>query len=77
MRRVLLGVLLGASACRPASYEKDVRVMVPVSPPSDGPSAEPPAPRGRVHRPAEDVRVMVPYDEVMPRGLEKATAGGR
>ncbi|MEM9455444.1 MAG: hypothetical protein AAGF11_14775 [Myxococcota bacterium] len=74
---VLFGGLLGASACRPASYEKDVRVMVPVSPPSDGPGAEPPAPRGRVLYPAQDVRVVVPYDEVMPRGLDKATVGGR
>lgn len=74
MRVVMIGLLLGTAACRPASYGKDIEVVVPTSSPSDGPDATPPGPRGRVLFPAEGVEVRVPHDEVTPRGVHKSTA---
>ncbi|MCA9708683.1 MAG: hypothetical protein KDK70_22735 [Myxococcales bacterium] len=75
--RLGLGLAMGLGACRPASYGKDVQVLVPTDPPSDGPGAAPSGPSPRVHRPAEGVQVLVPHDEVTPRGVVKQVPGER
>lgn len=67
-------MVLASAGCRPASYGKDVVVVVPSDTPSDGPEAEPPGPRARVLYPAYEIQVMVPADQIMPRGIKRKTS---
>ncbi len=70
MRWIAVVSLVVLGACRPASYEKDVKVEVPKSSPSDGPGAAP-GPRSRVLYPGDSVEILVPYEEVLPRGVKQ------
>jgi len=70
MRWIALVSLLVLGACRPASYDKDVKVEVPNTSPSDGPGAAP-GPRTRVLYPDDSVQVRVPHEEVLPRGVKE------
>ena len=70
MRWIAFASLVVLGGCRPASYEKDVTVEVPRSSPSDGPDAAP-GPRTRVLYPDDSVEILVPYEEVLPRGVKK------